>query len=274
MKASLSFLTILFLSSCAAGKERAYTASTPADPIVRQFLGISLTDSVDFIRWNFTFNDLNYKLQCNYGVGKPNTNGFYDEGKKIELTGKVKSEGNYYSLFNGTRTLRLVEFNNDLLHLVYNDNKMLKGNGGWSYVLNNINATVSNSFNLTAQQTALKDSMSYEGRTPCGIPRIVAPGAECYKLKWLIIFYADSKKNEPTTYRILGTPWRKEGGRTGTWKIIKEKDNRIRYLLLDEKGNILLTILKVDENVILFTDANGNLLVGDHNFSYTLNRRF
>jgi hypothetical protein len=27
-----------------------------------------------------------YTLNCNYGIGKPNTNGFINGGKKIELT--------------------------------------------------------------------------------------------------------------------------------------------------------------------------------------------
>ena len=43
---------------------------------------------------------------------------------------------------------------------------------------------------------------------------------------------------------------------------------------MDEKGKPFIHLLKLDEGVLIFTDAAGNLLVGDLDFSYTLNRRF
>ena len=273
MKIIATFLSIALFVSCANSKETNYTASTPAGQLVRSFLGISLTDSIDFIRWKLTLTDIEYSLECTYGVGKPNTNGFY-EPKKVSLTGTVKRENNTYILQNGTQRLKLAELNANLLHILNEDNSLLIGGGGWSYVINNITPSASDKINFIAKRTALRDSMAFEGRTPCGVPNIIPVGKVCYKLKWYLVLYGDPAKNEPTTYKVLGTPYRVEGGRRGNWKIITSKNGKIIYQLIDEKGNPFIHLLKLDEGVLIFTDAKGNLLVGDLDFSYTLNRHF
>jgi hypothetical protein len=278
MRIITGFLSFLLFASCATGtgKERTYTGSTPAAPVVRSFLGIALADSIDFIRWQLFINDDQYHLHANYGIGKPNTNGFINDGIKIELSGKLKREKNYWSLQNGDKTLKTVELNDNLLHLLDVDNNMLVGNGGWSYTLNSLTHSVTDEVSVTAKQTALKDSMSFEGRTPCSVPGVFAPGTLCYKIKWYIVFYG--RNNEPAGFKILGTRWRKEGGITGNWKISKGKNGgiiyQLNYGLSDGKGNGVLYLMKLDEGVLIFTDANGKLLVGDEDFSYTLNRYF
>ena len=273
MKFIATFLSFTLLVSCANSKETNYTASTPASSIVRAFLGISLTDSIDFIRWKLSLTDLKYSLECNYGISKPNTNGFNNE-KKIALSGNVKRENNNYILENGKNVLQLAKLNANLLHILNNDNTLLIGGGGWSYALNNIAPTATNQINLTAKQSVLKDSIVFQGRTLCGDFSINRPSQNCIKMKWLILFYAN--KNEPTTYLLnrsnmlpLEYP-----GKKGTWKIIAGKDGRIIYELTPDKGTIPTYLLKLDEGVLIFTDAKGNLLVGNHDFSYTLNRRF
>jgi len=118
----------------------------------------------------------------------------------------------------------------------------------------------------------LKDSIAFAGRTPCDIPGVIDAGRECYKLKWYIVLYANDKKNELGTYKVYGTPYRMAGGKTGNWKIIAGKNGRIIYQLNDDKGNGFLYLLKLDEHILVFTDAHEKLLVGDQDFSYTLNR--
>ncbi len=267
-------MSIILFVSCANSKETNYTASTPGGPVVKKFLGIPLTDSIDFIRWKLSLNDLNYSLECNYGIGKPNTNGFYDGGKKVVFRGRVQRDKNNYILHNGDQILKLVELNANLLHIVNNDNSLLIGGGGWSYAINNIAPSANDKVNLASTKIVIWDSMAFEGRTPCGVPGIIAPGKECYKLKWLLVLYGNAAKNEPAAYKLLGTPYRVEGGRRGNWKISAGKDGRIVYQLLDETGKPFIHLLKLDEGVLIFTDAKGNLLVGDPDFSYTLNRRF
>jgi len=273
MKKIVAILFLLLISSSSNGKEKAFTGSTPGGTIIRKFLGIPISDSIDFIRWKLVIRDHEYDLQCNYGIGKNNSNGFINGGKKIELKGALKKDKNYYQFQNGDKTLLVAELNPDLLHLLDENKKLLIGNGGWSYTLNNMAASSSDQLNFTAEAGILKDSMDFQGRTPCKIPGIIPPGMECYKLKWHIIFYADVKNNEPGTYKLFGTPWRQAGGRTGNWKIINGKDGRVIYQLNDDNGNGFLYLLKIDENIVVFTDADGKLLVGDEDFSYTLNRK-
>ena len=82
MKSKVLFAVLLFMVSCANGKDRNFTGSTPAATVVREFLGIDFRDSIDFIRWKLVLNDLHFKLECNYGIGKPNTNGFINGGER------------------------------------------------------------------------------------------------------------------------------------------------------------------------------------------------
>ncbi len=273
MKIASTLVVLLLMASCGNGKEKSYTGSTPADNSIRSFLGIALHDSVDFIRWKLTMDDAQYHLQCNYGIGKPNTNGFIRDGKKIELKGALKKDKYYYQLQNGTETLQIAELNGGLLHLLDEDRHLLAGNGGWSYTLNNIASSATDQVNIVAQSTVLEDSLDFEGRTPCKVPGIIPAGMQCYKLKWRIILYTNAEKKAPGRYKIYGTPWRQQVAKTGDWKIVTGKDGRIIYQLNDEKGKGLLYLLKLDENILLFTDADGKLLTGDEDFSYTLNRR-
>src|SRR3954451_19867665 len=125
MKIVISLLLFLLIDSWARGKERTYTGSTPAATVIRSFLGIPLSDSVDFIRWKLILENNGYQLHCNYGIGKANTNGFVNGGAKIELSGEWKKEKSYYQFQNGTKTLKAVELNADLLHFLSADNSLL-----------------------------------------------------------------------------------------------------------------------------------------------------
>lgn len=266
------FCMFLFIS-CASSKEINFTASTPAGTVIKSFLGISLADSVDFIRWKLTLDDNRYKLQCNYGIGKPNTNGFINAGKHIALNGTFKKEQNMLMLQHNNRILKIIKLNGNLLHLLDENNKLLVGNGGWSYTLNNIDPVPASDINTTPQQISLKDSMTFDGRTPCDVPGIIPAGMQCYKLKWRFIFYADNANKEQGQYKVMGTAWRKMANKTGSWKITRTKNNQVIYQLNDEKGNAFIYLSKADENILLFTNAAGKLLVGNEDFSYTLNRK-
>jgi hypothetical protein len=273
MKTSFIFFYLLLSIFCSRGKEKIYTASTPAGIVVRSFLGIPLSDSIDFIRWKLILNDKEYLLQCHYGIGQPNTNGFIRDGQKIEWKGPVVKKDNYYELHHNNKTLKLIQLNTDLLHLLDTNNSLLVGNGGWSYTLNTDKPSGSDQINITSKNSALKDSTIFDGRTPCHVPGVVAPGTPCYKLKWRVILYADAAKDEPAGYKIIGTAWRTQEGKKGDWKIINGKNGRTIYQLNDENGKGLVYLLKLDENILVFTGANGKLLVGDKDFSYTLNRK-
>ena len=271
MKITGLTISLCMLVSCASSKEINYTASTPAGPHLRTFLGIPQADSIDFIRWTLSLRDKDYTLAFNYGVGEPNTNGFISGGYKLKVNGTLTRQENIYLLQNDNRVLKLFQVNPDLLHVLDVNSELLAGNSGWSYTINSINPVMTGP-ETWKEQTVLKDSMVFSGRTPCGVPGVTVPGQECYKLKWSIVLYTDAVTNQPTTFVVPGVPWHKEGGRKGTWKISKGSGGRVSYQLTDTTGNTLY-LFPAGDNILLFTDAGGKLLVGDGDFSYTLNRK-
>ena len=171
------FIPITF---CCNGMENTYTGSTPAANEVRSFLGIPLSDSVDFIRWWVTVADRTYHLKSNYGIGKPNTPGFWNGGKWIELNGRVAVNGKYYSFQNGNRTLKVLEVNPGFLCLLDESKNLLIGTWAFSYVINNKKMPSNDQVRIISKQGPLNDSMAYQGRTLCNDFSINRPGPNCY----------------------------------------------------------------------------------------------
>jgi hypothetical protein len=250
--------TILFLllTSCIDGKA-IYIGSTPANNSIKTFLGIPLTESVDFIRWKLVTHGEQYFLHTDYGISKPNTNGFIDP-KTIDIKGKVTKEGNYYRLNNNNKMMLLAIFNGHVLHFANADKRFMKGTDGWSYGLySSGNALPSD---IKPKQIAMNDSMVFHGRTPC--TEIAKLGLKlspnCYKIKWLLVLYTANGK--PSTYRTRGNIMPAKG----TWK------RKNGMIILEAPHPVYF--ISPDENILLFTDAKWNLLQGDLDFGYALNR--
>jgi hypothetical protein len=268
------FSSFLIFFTCCNAKEKQYVGSTPATASnVRSFLAIPIADSVDFIKWKLILNDNTYFLNCQFGVGKPNTDGFINDGNKVELKGQLTRTNNYYILQSGNKSLRLVIINDNLLHVANDNSQLLNGTSGWSYTLNAATPSDSKEVSIFSNQSSLKDSMGFGGRTPCHDFAEVHPSPSCIKIKWFIILYADSKTGQPTTF-LLNSDNLRRGGKRGNWQIVRKNDGRIIYQLNSETENASIYLLKLDDNILVFTDADGNLLVGDKNFSFTLNKRF
>ncbi|HEX6334022.1 MAG TPA: hypothetical protein VFZ78_07330, partial [Flavisolibacter sp.] len=115
-----------------------------------------------------------------------------------------------------------------------------------------------------------------EGRTPCreftdaygmNVP------AECFKLKWRLDLLRDPITRKPGLYRLFYTLHR-QSVLEGRWTM--EQDARGAWIigLHGTFGIKSLHLLVADRNVLFFLDSNINLLPGDRDFSYTLNRQF
>lgn len=117
----------------------------------------------------------------------------------------------------------------------------------------------------------------FEGRSPChGIAReLKLPQyAGCMKVKWCVTLYRNPETSAPTTYKVEGTLHR-QNAREGTWSIIqgtKTDPNATVYQLNPTQTEAALFLLKADDNVLLFLNQDREPLVGNANFSYTLNR--
>src|SRR5688572_9071042 len=187
MRLLISILVMIVAHSCASGNQRSFTGSTPAGEVVRAFLGIPATDSIDFIRWTLAFKENSFDLNCRYGIGKPNTNGFINNGKTIAITGNYIKDANGYRLQHGKKELFLHEINGSLLHVLDDNRKMIVGNGGWSYTLNEVGGKSEKDARIMTSGLPSKDSMTFEGRTPCGGLARASELDQCLKLKWRIV---------------------------------------------------------------------------------------
>ena len=117
----------------------------------------------------------------------------------------------------------------------------------------------------------------FEGRSPCQeIAKMLKVSGRdaCIKIKWQLILYQDPVTHAPTTYALGGFAWRNPP-RTGKWAIVKaakEDPNAVVYQLDPDDPQGFLSFLKADDNILFFLDNNRELLVGNEQFSFTLNR--
>jgi hypothetical protein len=217
-----------------------------------------------------------------YGVGQPNTSGFVGGGKKIAATGTFDvttgpAEREIYGLKSPRPGIdvSLVRLNANLFHVVGPDGAMMIGNGGWSYTLNRNPAVPNAASSVVAMQNPpVQPLVIFDGRTPCreiselaGIPF----GADCFKLKWKLTLNRDAGR-QPTTFTIEST-FSREKPVTGKWSIAKNTGDAIIYRLDADASMKPISLLLADDNHLLFLDAAGRPLVGNTDFSYTLDRR-
>jgi hypothetical protein len=260
MKISVAFIAFLLFVSCVNGRERTFTGSTPANSTVRSFLGISQGDSIDFIRWKLDINEGSFTMFLNYGIGKPNTNGFINGGHELRFSGPCSKEKNYWIFRHDNKILKALELNENLLQLTAPDGKLLVGTAGWSYTLNDVSAKELSAVNLVSNFEPFKDSVNFYGRTPCHIPGLKA-GAQCQKIKWAFVLYPGQGLTNPGTYSLRSTTWG-HARRNGKWTISKGEKGQVIYNLFDANGDRFLYLLKLDNDLLMFTDAKGNAPVG------------
>lgn len=252
-----------------------YVGSTPAHAVVRDFLQISTTDSIDFIRWKLEISSGIFKLQCRYGLAKPGTPGFSNE-QIVAFEGQLTKLENYYYLKHEGKNISLLEVNDNVLHFLDGNNHMLIGNGGYSYALNNTHPVETNEVSIRFTQTSVKSPLVFEGRTPCSeLPALLGlnKSEACNKMKWYFLFYTDSITGKPSYFLRGGIGYRKETMAKGRWQIITKPNGRLIYRLNSNEWVHPLDLLKGDDNILFFIDAGGQPLVGNEDFSYTLNRR-
>jgi hypothetical protein len=274
MNPRLILLVLTVTGYSAQAQDSVFVGSTPAHPEVRTFLGISHHDSIDFIRWKLVLHPPTYQLACEWGLAKPGTNGF-SNGKETAFAGTILLDGFLYRLVRNEKTLHLQRINSNLFHLLNKNRAFLVGNGGYSYVLNSASPAKSDEYNLLQKQPVFTNVMAFEGRTPCQeLSKFLGlnKGPACNKMKWYILLYSDSLTRKPTYYLKGGRGYRKETMQKGNWSIVKGKNGALMYILDPEKKNAAVHLLRVDENILLFTDPDGNLLVGNQDFSFALNR--
>lgn len=288
-----------------------FAATSPCDAASRQLLGIPETAGCELIKWDLalyqetgTLDSATFKLTYAYGLSQPGTNGIFQGGTKVERKGKWKmvrgagrnSDAVIYQLDPDRlqETLSFQQVDDNLLHLLDGNGSLMTGNAGWSYTLSRIGELGKNPLQArhssisratpgsptTPALPATNDSSipgTFVGRSPClEVAREInkAVNDDCMKLKWDLTLYLDPVTHNPTTYKLKGTLYRKQIGE-GRWTIVKgTKTNpkAVVYQLDPDKAAGSLLFLKADDNILFFLDKEMNLLKGNGDFSYTLNR--
>jgi len=132
-----------------------FVASTPCSQGTKPLPGISVNADCELMKWNLTLyqdkskkTPTTYKLDCLYGFPKQGTTGFVGGGKKVEMEGKwaiikgtaLNPNAIVYRLNDNktNKTISFLKLNDDLLHLLDSDQRLMIGTAAWSYTLNRI----------------------------------------------------------------------------------------------------------------------------------------
>ena len=295
----------------AANRNVVLVGSTACDAPIKSAVGIPAEVKCDFIRWNLALDPTNanaFKLELNYGEGQPNTLGFIGGGQKISASGKVETisrpraetppghpvsqtaaapdrggeRGQEIYRLKSERPavdISLLKLNENLFQLLMPDGTMMIGNAGWSYTLNRstpLPDAKAPAITFAKENSTKAVRTVFEGRTPCSEIAGVfgtAIDASCFKLKWRLTLYRDPTTLEPTTFTIESTFSRKDVVK-GRWSIMKTAPtDATRYRLEPEAPAKSFSLLLAEDNILFLLDSSERPLVGNKDFSYTLNRR-
>lgn len=270
-----------------------FVGTSPCADFAKPFLSIPATENCDRIKWRLSLHDSGkYVLRREWG--------YHVDNQTYLKKGLTDIEGVWKTAKGGTGTPVLVQLENDkrnsmsfalvdqnVLHLLDANQHLAIGDSGASYTLsrNQQSAVLARGGHDSLEEKGLAAQTTFSGRSPCreiarDLNRPV--GSDCFKLKWLLTLRRDPKTLAPTTYHLKGTLYRSENPdrefpREGKWKAIrgtKTNPNAVVYQL-DAAGNDgPISLLKADANVLFFVGKDGELLIGNEDFSYTLNRDF
>lgn len=260
----------LLLSVCIITQAQHFSGSTPGDAYIRSLLRIAPDEKCEFMKWELALHNNTFDLTVLYGESRPNTNGFKAPVKK-QYSGKITRHEDVYELQSESfsTAMRLAEVDQNILHLLNAEKKLVIGNGGFGYVLNRIEKPAANSTRYKTGQTLTAGR--FVGRTPCQelAAQIREPATpECIKIKWSLVLKKDN------TYAITGFAFKRDKPHTGKWRITKgiPVNPDASVLQLDVADGKTFYFLVGDNNVLFFLDQQKNLMVGNYDFSYTLNR--
>ena len=274
-----------------------FEAITPCDPLSKPLPQIPDGVACEMTIWRITFAaDRSFVLNAAYGMSQPNTTGIRDGGTKVDVTGEWSTSVGTNSDRHATvitlnderdaaHSILFVKINNDLLHLLDPQKRLMVGNGGWSYTLNRTGLPTARPpfAETTSIATAPSDTTEtpfetagvYEGRTPCSEITHeftkVPSGPQCQRIKWRLRINAVSGGATSGTYEFDGT----ETAREGAWRRVRgtRAHPSAVVLKLDLGDGAVFRLLHADANNLYVLDRDGELMVGDALLSYTLSRR-
>lgn len=270
--------------------------------IARPLLNIPAEAQCDRTKWNLTLY-VNSRTQSPTTYRLSSEHGHHIDNRTLIMKGSNVREGNW-SIATGVkadphatvyqlepsdpqRTIAFQVIDSNIIHLLDRNRNLVIGSAAQSFTLsrmdNQANAASSpEEVSMKSLAPEPNRHMSppvrvFSGRTPCRaaarqLKHPVAVG--CMKLKWELTLNQDPKTSSPTTFKMRGTLFR-DFDRAGKWAILQGRPadaNATIYRLDFDTVEKSLFLLKADDNILFFLDNDGSLIVGNSDFSYTLNR--
>lgn len=292
LRKTLLLCCVPLLNSCSAAHtqpETVLVGSTPGDEIIRTILAIPAETAVDFIRWHLVLHGKDrFALDINYGESQPNTLGFKRNGEKRMYTGTFsvsESSGfkNVYHLSSAdfSAEICIAKLNENVFHILEPAGNMMAGNGGWSYSLNRETPVRNSEISICSRISEDKPvQLVYEGRTPCREianehPEMKAT-ASCFKIKWKLTLNRDSATHQPATCIIRNIVDNEPCDIAGSWDMIQgtaANPDAILYKITVYNLAEPIVLFAGDDNVLFFIDKNHEPMIGNQDFSFTMNRK-
>lgn len=254
-----------------------FVGSTPCDTDMRKAFAVPEKENCEFIKWRLQLDDGNKRFQMavTFGESQPNTNGFKGGGTRREITGTFQSDESFYRLQSPElqQDLFLVVLNDNLFHLADENGQLLVGNGGFSYLLNRTPKVIP-STNIEPMPGLMGMTAGvFDGCTPCDelapVFRI-AYTPECIKMKWRLKLF--NTTSETGTFDLLTINYRDQNALKGTWRMTLFNPQAPVLALELPTLHQTVYLLKASDDVLLFLNDQKQIRVGNHDFSYALNR--
>jgi hypothetical protein len=278
-----------------------FSGTSPCADFVKPFLRIPSGEKCDRIKWQLNlYHNPNTRKPTAYKLAREY--GFHVDNRTYQSKGSTSFEGKW-QIARGRafdpdavifqldadkpQSLAFVLVDQNVLHPLDMTKNLLVGNSGYSYTLNRnptgpINVPVMHTPSVNhSSETNLTAATTFGGRSPCReIARELnrAVEADCARLKWALTLNRDPNTLAPTTYKLRGTLYWNQGldhHREGKWKVVKgtkTDPNAIVYELDAYESDASMFLLKADDGILFFLARDRSFLVGNEDFSYTLNR--
>ena len=298
---TIALVSIVLLAIVAGSKVNSatdvFTGTSPCADFVKPFLRIPSDVKCDRIKWQLSVrsDSRTYELTREYGFHVDNRT-YRSHGsesmKGMLTTTKGRASDPTATVLqlrdNKSQSISFAVIDENVLHLLDTNQRLTIGDSGASYTINKVHASASNGRGSSYHTGPIRENgaianTSFGGRSPCQeIARELKHPvpADCFKLKWALDLRRDPQTLVPTTYKLRGTLYRNdvnetEHPREGKWKVIrgtKTDPNAVVYQLDAFGSDGPIYLLRADDGILFFLDNNGRILVGDKDFSYTLNR--
>jgi hypothetical protein len=266
-----------------------FVGSTPCAERALEFLGGLATDApCMYVRWRILLSAERFDVSAAYFVPTRRNPNLDEPGPRTQRHGTWRAERGTRADPDAVvlrldaaapkRSLSFARLGGQLLHLLDGERGLVAGNGGWSYTLALAGADTlphprphRGPAGDPAPPAAAPHAGVYDGRTPCQpLARQLGLGvpSDCFKMKWRLRLSDDSRY-------LLEFTGHRDPPRSGRYAVRSPREpwRGVVFELDPGAAGAFLALLKPDDDVLLFLGKDGEPLVGNADFGYTLNRQ-